>query len=54
MGSHTDTPSLVFYPEQEKLSRKLYSRVAIFDGKNKFISSEAGEALFLKRRKISI
>ena len=35
MGSHTDTPSLVFYPEQEKLSRKLYSRAAVFGGKNK-------------------
>lgn len=35
MGSHNDTPSLVFYPEQGKLSRKLYSHAAIFSGKNK-------------------
>lgn len=35
MSSHNDTPSLVFYPEQGKLSRKLYSHAAIFSGKTK-------------------
>lgn len=39
MSSHNDTPSLVFYPEQGKLSRKLYSHAAIFSGKNKVTPS---------------
>lgn len=46
MSSHNDTPSLVFYPEQGKLSRKLYSHTAIFSGKNKVTPSHG---IFLHR-----